>query len=274
MTPEELQRIAQRLRAWALVAIDAAGSGHPGGSLSIMDINAALFFKVMNHDPKNHKWDGRDRLFYSTGHKAPALYAGLAMSGYCSLDDTVTLRRFGSPFQGHPHWLKLPGVEMSSGSLGQGLSLAVGDALAAKLDGKPYRVYTIMGCGEQQEGSVWEAAMSAAHFRLDNLCAIVDFNHLQVDGATEEVMDIEPLADKYRAFGWNVIEIDGHDMNQILAAFDEAAATKGKPTVIIAQTTKGKGVSFMEHQAGWHGKATGSREELDAAPADVGSCEM
>ncbi|NIA22083.1 MAG: transketolase [Anaerolineaceae bacterium] len=265
----KMKAVADEMRAYALIAIHAAGSGHPGGSLSIMDVVACLYMHAMNHDPKNPQWEDRDRLFWSAGHKAPALYVGLAQAGYFPMDDIVTLRRYDSPFQGHPHWLKLAGVEMSAGSLGQGLGVAVGDALAARLDNKDYRVYVIMGDGEQQEGSIWESAMAAANFKLDNLCAILDKNGLQIDGKVSEVMEVESLAEKYRAFNWHVIEIDGHDPQQIHDAFDEARTVKGKPTIIVADTVKGKGVSFMENVAGWHGKATGSREELDKALADL-----
>ena len=265
----KMKAVADEMRAYALIAIHAAESGHPGGSLSIMDVVANLYMHTMRHNPKNPTWEDRDRLFWSAGHKAPALYVGLAQAGYFPMDDTATLRRYDSPFQGHPHWLKLGGVEMSAGSLGQGLGVAVGDALAARLDGKDYRVYVIMGDGEQQEGSIWESAMSAGQFKLDNLCAVVDKNGLQIDGSVCDVMDIDPLADKYRAFNWHVIEIDGHDPQEIHDAFDEAKATRGKPTVLIAKTVKGKGVSFMENVAGWHGKATASREELDRALADL-----
>jgi len=264
----KIKTVADEMRAYALIAIHAAGSGHPGGSLSIMDIVACLYMHVMNHDPKNPTWEDRDRLFWSAGHKAPALYAGLARAGYFPMDDIVTLRRYDSPFQGHPHWLKLSGVEMSAGSLGQGLGIAVGDALAARLNDKSYRVYCIMGDGEQQEGSIWEAAMAAGHYKLDNLCAILDKNELQIDGKVSTVMGIDPIADKYRAFNWHVIELDGHDPKQIHDAFEEAAKVKGKPTVLIAHTVKGKGVSFMENVAGWHGKAT-NREELDKALAEL-----
>lgn len=259
------------MRAYALVAIHAAGTGHPGGSLSVMDYTAALFLNEMNLEPKDPKWQCRDRVIYSGGHKAPALYVGMAAAGYYGFDDIVTLRKCGSPFQGHPHCLKLTGVEVSTGSLGQGLGIGVGQGLALKLDDCDARVYVVMGDGEQQEGSVWEAAMSASNFKLDNLVAFVDKNRLQIDGKVEDVMNIDPLADKYRAFGWHVIEIDGHDMEAILAAFAEARATKGKPTAIIADTHKGMGVSFMHDQAGWHGVATKDRAQLDAALADLGS---
>lgn len=257
------------MRAYALVAIHAAGTGHPGGSLSIMDITAALFLNEVNLKPEDPRWECRDRVIFSAGHKAPALYVGLAKAGYYDLEDVVTLRKCGSPFQGHPHCLKLAGIEVSTGSLGQGLGVGVGIALACRLDNCPARIYVVMGDGEQQEGSIWEAAMSAGHYKLDNLCAIVDKNRLQIDGWVSDVMNIDPLADKYRAFGWHVVEIDGHNMEQILDAFDEARNTKGKPTVIIAHTVKGKGVSFMEDQAGWHGVATKTREELDKALAEI-----
>jgi transketolase len=264
----KIKAVADEMRAYSLIAIHAARSGHPGGSLSIMDIVACLYMHVMNHDPKKPNWDDRDRLFWSAGHKAPALYAGLARAGYFPMDDMVTLRRYDSPFQGHPHWLKLGGVEMSAGSLGQGLGIAVGNALAARLDGRSSRVYCIMGDGEQQEGSIWEAAMSAGHYKLDNLCAILDKNELQIDGKVSSVMGVDPLADKYRAFNWNVIELDGHDPKQIHEAFEAAAKAKGKPSILIARTVKGKGVSFMENVAGWHGKAT-NRDELDKALAEL-----
>ena len=271
LSVDELKLAAKDMRAYALLAIHAAGTGHPGGSLSIMDITAALFLNEMNLEPKDPKWQCRDRVIYSGGHKAPALYVGLAAAGYYNMDDVVTLRKCGSPFQGHPHCLKLTGVEVSTGSLGQGLGIGVGQGLALKLDDCDARVYVVMGDGEQQEGSVWEAAMSASNFKLDNLCAIVDKNRLQIDGKVEDVMNVDPLADKYRSFGWHVIEIDGHDMDAILKAFAEAKATKGKPTAIIADTFKGMGVSFMKDQVGWHGVATKDRQQLDAALADIAS---
>ncbi len=270
LTVEELESAAKIMRAYALVSIHAAGTGHPGGSLSVMDLTAALFLREANMDCCNVLSPNRDRIYFSAGHKAPALYVGLAAAGFYDMDEVVTLRKCGSVFQGHPHCLKLEGVEVSSGSLGQGLGIGVGSALAAKKDNKNYRVYVVMGDGEQQEGSIWEAAMSAAHFKLDNLCAIVDKNRLQIDGWVEEVMNIDPLAEKYRAFGWHVIEIDGHNMQQIVNAFEEAKTVKGKPSVIIANTVKGKGVSFMEDQAGWHGVATKTREQLDQALSDLG----
>ncbi|MBM3313144.1 transketolase, partial [candidate division WOR-3 bacterium] len=257
----ELVQAANMMRGYDLVALCAAGSGHAGGTLSIMDIAAALYLAVARHDPKEPNWPDRDRIIWSTGHKAPSLYLGLGISGYFPIEDVVLLRKLYSPFQGHPHWLKLPGVEVSSGSLGQGLSIAAGMAKAGKIDRKDYRVYCLTGDGEHQEGQIWEAAMEAGAWGLDNLCCILDKNRLQIDGPVKEVMNIDPIADKYRAFHWHVIEIDGHNMQQILKAFEKAAATKGRPTVIVANTTKGKGVDFMENQAGWHGKAP-SKEQM------------
>lgn len=268
LSVEELRLAAQEMRCLVIADIFAAGSGHPGGSLSIMDVAAALYLKVLNHDPAQPSWPGRDRVFWSAGHKAPALYIALGRAGYFLLEDTVTLRQLGSPFEGHPNRLKVPGVEISSGSLGQGLSVAVGSALAAKRRGEPHRVYCIMGDGEQQEGNIWEAAMAAGHYRLDNLCGIVDQNRLQIDGWVQEVMGIEPIGAKYAAFGWNVIGIDGHNLEETLQAFEAAEKHKGCPTVIIAHTVKGKGVSFMENQAGWHGVAP-NREQFEKAMADL-----
>ena len=257
---EELEGAANLMRGYDLVALNAAGSGHAGGTLSIMDITAALYLKVANHDPQNPNWSDRDRIVWSTGHKAPSLYLGLAFAGFCAVEDVVTLRKLSSPFQGHPHWLKLPGVEVSTGSLGQGLSIAVGLAMAAKLDGKKHKIFCIMGDGEQQEGQVWEAAMEAGHHELDNVVGIIDCNRLQIDGPVDEVMEVEPLAAKYGAFGWDVMRIDGHDMNQIVDALEQARNVKGRPVMILADTVKGKGVSFMEDQAGWHGKAPNDKE--------------
>ena len=261
---EQLREAANLMRGYDLVALCAAGSGHAGGTLSIMDITAALYLHIARLDPANPAWSDRDRIVWSAGHKAPSLYLGLAFAGFCPLEDVVTLRKLGSPFQGHPHWLKLPGVEVSTGSLGQGLSISVGMALAARLDGKNHKVFCLMGDGEQQEGQVWEAAMEAAHFHLDNLIAVIDCNRLQIDGWVKDVMQVEPLADKYASFGWKVMRVDGHDMEALVRAFEEARAVEGKPVVILADTVKGKGVSFMENQAGWHGK-TPNREELSAA---------
>ena len=261
-TVSELQHAAKLMRGYDLVVLAAAASGHAGGTLSIMDITAALYLKVANHDPKNANWEDRDRIIWSAGHKAPALYLGLAFAGYHKPEDVVTLRKLGSPYQGHPHWLKVPGVEVSSGSLGQGLSVAVGTALAGKLEGKSHKVFCIMGDGEQQEGSIWEAAMEAAHYKLDNLIGIVDKNGLQIDGKVSDVMNIEPLAEKYRAFGWEVLSCNGHDMQQVVDTLEKARTIAGKPTVILAETVKGKGVSFMENVAGWHGKVPSVEEMI------------
>jgi len=268
LSADELRRAAAEMRALDIIDIFAAGSGHPGGTLSIMDIAAALYLRVLNHDPRNPAWPERDRVFWSTGHKAPALYVALGKAGYFPLEDTVLLRQLGSGFEGHPNWLELPGVEISSGSLGQGLGVAVGNALAGRLLGRPYRVYCIMGDGEQQEGSVWEAAMAAGHYKLDNLCGIIDKNDLQIDGWVRDVMNVDPLAEKYSAFNWNVLEVDGHDMEKILEAFGRARATHELPTLIIAHTVKGKGVSFMEDVAGWHGVAP-NREQFEKAMVDL-----
>ena len=250
-----LTQKANMMRGLNLVCLHAAGSGHSGGTMSIMDIAAALYLHVADHDPENPDWEDRDRIIWSAGHKAPALYLALGTAGYFDVEDVVRLRKLYSPYQGHPHRLKLAGVEASTGSLGQGLSIAVGSALAARLDKKDYRVYCITGDGEHQEGQIWEAVMEAGNFKLGNLCCVLDKNRLQIDGWVKEVQDIEPIADKYRAFGWNVTEIDGHNMHQILSAFEKAKKVKDKPTLVIADTTKGKGISFMENVAGWHGKA-------------------
>lgn len=252
---EELDEAANLMRGYNMISLCAAGSGHSGGTMSIMDITAALYLHVATHDPKDPFWDGRDRIVWSTGHKAPSLYLGLGMAGYYDVEEVVKLRKLYSPFQGHPHWLKLAGVEASTGSLGQGLSIAVGIALAGKLNNKNYHVFALTGDGEHQEGQIWEAIMEAGNFKLDNLTNVLDKNRLQIDGWVADVMDIDPIVDKYKAFKWNVIEIDGHDMKQILNAFERAKAHKGQPTVIIAHTVKGKGVDFMENVAGWHGKS-------------------
>lgn len=254
-TLAELQETANLMRGYNLVALCAAGSGHAGGTLSIMDVTAALYLDAANHDPQNPDWDDRDRIIWSTGHKAPNLYLGLGFSGYFDRDDLVRLRRLWSPYQGHPHWPKLKGVEASTGSLGQGLSIAVGIALRGRLDNKNYHVFALTGDGEHQEGQIWEAVMEAGHFKLDNLTCIVDMNRLQIDGWVSDVMNIEPLDKKYQSFGWNVIDIDGHDMAQIVKALEVARNFKGKPTLMMVRTIKGKGVSFMENVAGWHGKA-------------------
>ena len=256
---DELKDAAKLMRGYDLVALNAAGSGHAGGTLSIMDITAALYLRVAEHDPDKPNWEDRDRIIWSTGHKAPSLYLGLAFAGFCPIEDVVLLRKLGSPYQGHPHWLKLPGVEVSTGSLGQGLSIAIGIALAGKLNGKSYKTFCIMGDGEQQEGQIWEAAMEASHHGLDNLVGIVDCNRLQIDGPVAEVMNVEPLEEKYRGFGWEVRRIDGHNMEQVVEALESAKAHRGKP-LILADTVKGKGVSFMENVAGWHGKTPTSEE--------------
>jgi transketolase len=268
-TIAELEDAARLMRGYNLVALCAAGSGHAGGTLSVMDLAATLYLHAANHDPANPNWPDRDRILWSAGHKAPALYVSLGMAGFHPLDDVVTLRKLGSAFQGHPHWLKLPGVEISTGSLGQGLSIAVGIALAARIDRRNHKVFCLMGDGEQQEGQVWEAAMEAGHFALENIIAIIDCNRLQIDGWVKDVMEVEPLAEKYASFGWRALNVDGHNMNEIVAALDQARVGAGKPTVILAQTIKGKGVSFMENVAGWHGK-TPNRAELDVALAELG----
>ena len=271
-TIDDLKQAANLMRGYDLVALHAAGSGHAGGTLSIMDIAAALYLKVANHDPKNPSWADRDRIIWSTGHKAPSLYLGLAFAGFCPLEDVVLLRKLWSPYQGHPHWLKLPGVEVSTGSLGQGLSVAVGIALAGRLDNKNFKTFCIMGDGEQQEGQIWEAVMEAGHYQLENLVGIIDTNRLQIDGWVKDVMNVDPLEEKYRSFGWNVLRIDGHDMNQVVNALEAAKKVMGKPTVIIADTVKGKGVSFIENVAGWHGKSP-NREELTKGLAELGLTE-
>ena len=265
---DEIRKAANEMRGYALIALHCAGSGHTGGTLSALDAVAALYLRVMKHKPSDPDWDGRDRLFFSAGHKAPAWYIPLGYCGYFDVRQTALLRKFGSPFCGHPDRNKCVGIEASCGSLGQGLSIAVGDALAARLDGKGYRVYCMMGDGEQQEGQIWEAAMEAAHYKLDNLVGIVDKNCLQIDGSVCDVMNIDPIDGKYRAFGWHAIVCNGHSVEELLAAFGEAEKTKGKPTVIIMKTLKGKGVSFMEGQAGWHGRAP-NREELDKALSEL-----
>lgn len=250
-----LEKKANLLRRHVIRMTHAAGSGHPGGSLSSADIVTALFFDIMNQRSKELDWPDRDRFVLSKGHAAPIYYAALAESGYFPIEELGTLRKMGCRLQGHPCRTKTPGVEMSTGSLGQGLSAANGMALAAKLDKKSYRVYCICGDGEMAEGQIWEAAMLASHYRLDNIMCFVDRNKLQIDGTTESIMSLEPLADKWKAFGWNVLEIDGHNMRQILDAANHAKETKGRPTVVIAHTIKGRGVSFMENNLAFHGKS-------------------
>ena len=272
-TEKEIEKSASEMRGYALIALHCAGSGHSGGTLSAMDIVSVLYLRAMRHKPSDPNWGERDRLFFSAGHKAPAWYIPLGYTGYFDVKETATLRKLDSPFCGHPDRKKCAGIEASCGSLGQGLSIAVGDALAARLDGKSHRVFCLMGDGEQQEGQIWEAAMEAAHYKLDNLVGIVDKNCLQIDGAVCDVMDIDPIEEKYRAFGWHAIVCDGHSVPALIAAFQEAAKTKGKPTVIVAKTVKGKGVSFMENQAGWHGRAP-NKDELGRALSELGATHL
>lgn len=265
----ELAEKARKIRINALKAIHAAKSGHPGGSLSSADILATLYFGELNIDPKNPKMADRDKFVLSKGHAVPALYAALGERGFYEVSEMMTLRQVGSKFQGHPNMSKVPGIEMSTGSLGQGFSAAVGMAVAGKIDKNPGRVYALTGDGELQEGIVWEAAMQAAHRKLDNLVAIVDLNGLQIDGKVSDVKCVCPVDEKFRSFGWNVINVDGHNFEELTTAFKEAKSSKGVPTAIIAHTHKGKGVSFMEDNAGWHGKAP-SDEELAAAIEELG----
>ena len=255
MNKLELQKCANQLRKHIVSSLHAAKCGHPGGSLSAADIVTYLYYEEMNIDPKNPKWDKRDRFVLSKGHVAPALYGALAMKGYFDESELLKLRKTGQMLQGHPDMKGTPGVDMSAGSLGQGVSVAVGMALSAKLSNEDYRVYTLLGDGEIEEGQVWEAAMFAGHRKLDNLVVIVDNNDLQIDGNLEEVCSPYPIADKFAAFNFHVIEIDGHDFDAIAKAFEEAKQTKGMPTAIVAKTVKGKGVSFMENQVSWHGAA-------------------
>ncbi|MGG7142092.1 transketolase [Clostridium nigeriense] len=261
---EKLENIAQSIRIDIVEMLAEAKSGHPGGSLSIVDILTVLYFEEMNIKSDEPKWEDRDRLILSKGHAAPALYSTLAERGYFSKEELKSLRKFGSKLQGHPDMKKTLGVDMSTGSLGQGLSVANGIALSGKLDKKNYRVYTIIGDGELQEGQIWEAAMSTSHYRLDNLVAFVDLNGLQIDGSNEEVMNVNPVDKKFEAFGWNVLVIDGHNLEEIKDALDKAKEVKGKPTAIISKTTKGKGVSFMENQAAWHGTAPNEEQKIRA----------
>ena len=264
----QLKKTAAQIRLDVLEGVHAASSGHPGGSLSIADIITYLYFEEMRVDPANPKWSERDRLVLSKGHTAPALYGALAEKGFFSRDAIKTLRQADSFLQGHPDMKGTPGVDMSTGSLGLGFSAACGMALAAKIDGKNYRTYAIIGDGESEEGQIWEACMFAAHYKLDNICAIFDWNGLQIDGPVAEVMNPTPFDTKLEAFGFHVISIDGHDFDQIEAAFAEAKTVKGKPTAIIAKTIKGKGVSFMEDQVGWHGSAPND-EQYAIAVAEI-----
>ena len=259
---KQLDKTAKHIRELILTALTEAGSGHTGGSLDLVDLFTVLYFSHLRHDPKHPDWEDRDKVVLSIGHTAPVLYATLSEAGYFSEDEMLTLRKLGSRLQGHPSYeFRLPGVETCSGSLGQGLGVAFGMALAAKMDAKPNRVFCIMGDGEQQEGSVWETARAAAHHKADNLCAIIDRNRLQIDGNTEQVMAIDPLKDKWIAFGWNAIEIDGHDFGQIKMALEMADKEQDRPTVIIANTLMGKGVKSIENDYHWHGKVP-TKEQL------------
>lgn len=275
MKKKELQIFAAKARIGVIEGVYNAKAGHPGGSLSICDLLAYLYNEEMNIDPKDPHMDSRDRFVLSKGHAAPALYATLALKGFFPVEDLKTLRKSDSYLQGHPNMNKIPGIDMSTGSLGQGISAAVGMALGAKFDKKDYRVYTVLGDGEIEEGEVWEAAMFAANQKLDNLVAVIDFNGLQIDGTIDEVNSASPIADKFKAFKWNVIEIDGHDFDAIEEALNSAKATKGVPTCIVMKTVKGKGVSYMEDAVGWHGKAPNTEEyeqamtELKAALAEL-----
>lgn len=270
-----LSLIAYKIRRHVLDGVFSAGCGHPGGSLSIADILAVLYFDEMRVDPENPTWADRDRFVLSKGHCAPALYGALAEKGFLPVEDLTTLRKADSYLQGHPDMRKVPGVDMSTGSLGQGICCANGMAIAGKLDQKSYRVYTVLGDGELEEGQVWEAAMFAAHHKLDNLTAFVDLNLLQIDGDVREVMNPTPVDEKFMAFGWNVITVDAHDLEALREAIDSAKACKGKPTVVICKSVKGKGVSFMENEAGWHGMAPNAEQyetaiaEIDAKIAEI-----
>ena len=261
---EELPVVAKRLRQRIVSMIGKAGSGHPGGSLSAVEIVTVLYWRVMRHRPQDPQWPDRDRFILSKGHAAPVIYAALSECGYFPIQALDTLRKLDSILQGHADRTHTPGVEMSSGSLGQGLSFAVGTALAGKLDRKDYRVYALLSDGECEDGQIWEAAMAGGHYKLDSLTAIVDNNGIQLSGFNKDIMNMDPLVDKFKAFGWNTLEIDGHDLSQVLNAIDDARSFKDKPTAIIAHTVKGKGVSFMENNVDFHGKAPNA-EQLEAA---------
>ena len=260
---KELEAKAKQIRRLIIQMLAKAGSGHPGGSLSSTDLITALFFMTLRHNPKEPNWPDRDRFHMSKGHCCPLWYAVLAESGYFPLKELWSLRQLGSILQGHPD-RRTPGVSVAAGSLGQGLSVALGMSLAAKLDKKDYRVYCLLGDGEIQEGNIWEAAMAASHYKCGNLCAMLDYNGFQIDGKTRDIMNLEPLPAKWQAFGWHTIEIDGHNMKEILSAYAEAKTIKGKPTIIIARTIKGKGVSFMENVLDFHGRAP-TKEEAEKA---------
>lgn len=268
----ELEEKARRLRVAIVKTLHKSQSGHTGGSLSAIDMICALYFHKMHHNPQDPKWEGRDRFVLSKGHAAPALYVTLAEAGYFPCEDLMMLRRLGSHLQGHPDSKGTPGVDVCTGSLGQGLSMANGMALGLKLSGQPNRVYAVLGDGELQEGQVWEAAMAAAHYKSDNLCALIDSNRLQIDGFVEKVMGVGSIAEKFRSFGWHVIEIDGHDMTAIVEALDAAEAHKGAPTAIVANTVKGKGVHLFENKAAYHG-VTPNDEELPEALKCLGCCD-
>ena len=256
---KELEQKARKIRRLIVQMITKAGSGHPGGSLSSTDLITCLYFAKLRHKPQDPEWPGRDRFHMSKGHCCPLWYAILAENGYFNTNELWNLRKIGSILQGHPDW-RTPGVDIASGSLGQGLSIALGMSLAEKMDNGNYRIYCLLGDGEIQEGQVWEAAMAASHYRCDNLCAILDYNGYQIDGKISEIMGLEPVVDKWQAFGWHTIKINGHDIRQILQAFDQAEKMKGKPSIIIAQTIKGKGVSFMENVVDFHGRAPTAEE--------------
>jgi transketolase len=257
---EELQAIAKRIRREIVQMTGAAKSGHPGGSLSAVEVVVELFFNYMRIDPKNPKWPDRDRFILSKGHAAPVLYAAMAEAGFTPIDQLNTLRKLGSMYQGHPDMRFIPSLEASTGSLGEGLSLALGMGIAARLDGRSYRTYAVLGDGEIQEGQIWEAAMAGAFHKIDNVVAIVDYNGIQLDGFVKDIMEVAPLADKWRAFGWHTLEIDGNDLVAVRTAQEEAEATTGKPTCIVAHTIKGKGVSFMENNPKFHGVAPTAEE--------------
>lgn len=261
---EELEKIAKEIRKDIIRMTGEAGSGHPGGSLSCVEILVTLFFHIMKHDPKNPEWEDRDRFLLSKGHAAPALYSVLARAGYIDESLLPTLRKLGSPLQGHPDRRFLPVLEASTGSLGQGLSIGIGMALAGKIDKKNYRVYVVIGDGESQEGQVWEAAMFSSFHGLDNLCAIMDYNKFQLDGPIREILDIEPVVKKWESFGWEVFEVNGHSFEELINAFEEAKKVKGKPQIIIAHTIKGKGISFMEENNYFHGRAPTSEQKEEA----------
>lgn len=268
LSAEELKNVAVTVRRDIIEMIYGANSGHPGGSLSATDLVTALYFNVMNHDPKNPSWEDRDRFILSKGHACPVLYSCMARTGYFPLEELKTLRKINSRIQGHPEVRKLAGIEASTGSLGQGLSIGIGLALGAKQQGKSYRTYVLMGDGEINEGQVWESALYCGTKGVDNIVAIIDFNKQQLDGWVKDIMPLDPLSDKWKSFGWEVIEIDGHDMSQILDAFKKAEEVKGKPTVIIASTTKGKGVSFMENNLDFHG-ASPTKEQYEQAMKEL-----